>query len=106
MFDRSLIKKICEIYKTICVHESIFNNKSNDMKRINNYLNCLNKTNGQTRTKKSMVSNILKRREQLPKFDSKLNVATFLTILPKFDKVENGIKVNRPYIIYYPSPAN
>ncbi len=33
------------------------------MKRINNYLNFLNKTNGQTRTKKSTVSNILKRRE-------------------------------------------
>ncbi len=33
------------------------------MKRINNYLNFLNKMNGQTRTKKSMVSNILKRRE-------------------------------------------
>ncbi len=39
------------------------NNISNDMKRINNYLNFLNKTNGQTRTKKSTVSNILKRRE-------------------------------------------
>jgi hypothetical protein len=31
------------------------------MKRINNYLNFLNKTNGQTHTKKSTVSNILKR---------------------------------------------
>ncbi len=58
-----LIKKICEICKTICVHESIFNNESNDMKRINNYLNFFNKMNGQTRTKKSTVSNILKRRE-------------------------------------------
>ena len=35
------------------------------MKRINNYLNFLNKTNGQTRTKKSTVSNILKRREYI-----------------------------------------
>jgi hypothetical protein len=35
------------------------------MKRINNYLNFLNKTNGQTRTKKSTVSNILKRREYM-----------------------------------------
>jgi hypothetical protein len=60
-----LFKKNCEICKTICVHESIFNNKSNDMKRINNYLNFLNKTNGQTRTKKSTVSNILKRREYI-----------------------------------------
>ena len=58
MFDRSLLKKFCEICKTICVHESIFNNESNDMKRINNYLNFFNKTNGQ-----STVSNILKRRE-------------------------------------------
>ena len=33
------------------------------MKRINNYLKILNKMNGQTRTEKSMVSNILKRRE-------------------------------------------
>ena len=45
-----LIKKNCEICKTICVHESIFNNESNDMKRINNYLIFLNKTNDQTRT--------------------------------------------------------
>ena len=30
------------------------------MKRINNYFNFLNKTNGQTHTKKSTVSNILK----------------------------------------------
>ena len=58
-----LFKKFCEICKTICVHESIFNNESNDMKRINNYLNFLNKMNGQTRTKKSTVSDILKRRE-------------------------------------------
>ena len=32
--------------KTICINKSIFNNKSNDRKRINNYLNFLNKTNG------------------------------------------------------------
>ncbi len=64
MFDRSSYsKKICEICKTICVYESMFNNESNDMKRINNYLNFLNKTNGQTHTKRSTVSNILKRRE-------------------------------------------
>ena len=64
MFDHSSYsKKNCEICKTICVHESIFNNESNDMKRINNYLNFLNKTNSQTRTKKSTVSNILKWRE-------------------------------------------
>ena len=60
-----LLKKIYEICKNICVHKSIFNNKLNDMKRINNYLNFLNKTNGQTRTKKSTVSNILKREEYL-----------------------------------------
>ncbi len=47
------------------MHESIFNNESNDMKRTNNYLNFLNKTNGQTHTKKSTVSNILKWREYL-----------------------------------------
>jgi hypothetical protein len=35
------------------------------MKRINNYLNFLNKTNGQTHTKKSTVSNILKRGEYI-----------------------------------------
>ncbi len=32
-----LFKKVCETCKTICVHESIFNNESNDLKRINNY---------------------------------------------------------------------
>ena len=41
--------------KTICIHKSIFNNKSNDRKRINNYLNFFNKTNGQTFLKKSTV---------------------------------------------------
>jgi hypothetical protein len=61
MFDRLL--KTLEKYKTICVHESIFNNESNDMKRMNNYLNFLNKTNGQARTKNLTVSNILKWRE-------------------------------------------
>ena len=45
--------------KTICIHKSIFNNKSNDRKRINNYLNFSNKTNGQIFLKKSTVSNIL-----------------------------------------------
>ena len=45
--------------KTICIHKSIFNNKSNDRKRINNYLNFLNKTNDQTFFKKSTTSNIL-----------------------------------------------
>ena len=34
-----LFKKICEICKTIGVYKSIFNKESNDMKRINNYLN-------------------------------------------------------------------
>ena len=38
------------------------------MKRINNYLNFLNKTNCQTRTKKSTVSNILKWREYMFRF--------------------------------------
>ena len=38
--------------KTICIHKSIFNNKSNDRKRINNYLNFLNKMNGQILFKK------------------------------------------------------
>ncbi len=51
--------------KTICVHESIFNNESNDIKRINNYLIFLDKTNGQTRTNKLTVSNILKRRDNI-----------------------------------------
>ena len=31
--------------KTICIRKSILNNKSNDRKRINNYLNFLNKMN-------------------------------------------------------------
>ena len=43
--------------KTICIHKNIFNNKSNDRKRINNYF--LNKTNDQIFFKKSTVSNIL-----------------------------------------------
>ncbi len=47
------IKNFCEICKTICIiYISIFNNKSNDRKRINNYLNFLNKTNDQTFFKK------------------------------------------------------
>ena len=37
---------------------SIFNNESNARKRINNYLNFLNKRNGQTYFKKSPASNI------------------------------------------------
>jgi hypothetical protein len=49
--------------KTICIHKNIFNNKLNDRKRINNYLNFLNKTNGQTCAKKSTALNISKRRE-------------------------------------------
>jgi prephenate dehydrogenase len=66
MFDTiRLIKKIYEICKTICVYESIFNNESNNMKIINNYLNLLNKINSQIRTKKSTVSNILKRMEHV-----------------------------------------
>ena len=58
-----VLLKTLEKYKTICLHESIFNNESNDIKRMNNYLNFLNKTNGQTCTKKPTVSNILKWRE-------------------------------------------
>ena len=38
--------------KTICIHKSIFNNKSKDRKKINNYLNFLNKTNDQIFLKK------------------------------------------------------
>ena len=55
MFDRSSyskVKNFCEICKIICLHENIFNNESNDKKRINNYLNFLNKTNGQIFLKK------------------------------------------------------
>ncbi len=51
--------------KTICIHKSIFNHKLNDRKKINNYLNFLNKKNGQTFFKKSMVSNILGWREYI-----------------------------------------
>ena len=51
--------------KTICIHKSIFNNKSNDRKIINNYLNFLNKANVQTFLKKSTASNILGRREYI-----------------------------------------
>ncbi len=58
-----LFKNFREICKIICLHKNIFNNESNDRKRINNYLNFLNKTNGQTCAKKSTASNILKRRE-------------------------------------------
>jgi glutathione peroxidase-family protein len=47
----------------ICINISIFNNELNDRKRINNYLNFLNKTNSQTCAKKSTASNISKRRE-------------------------------------------
>ena len=53
-----LFKNFCEIYKTICIHKNIFNNKSNDIKKINNYLIFLNRTNGQTCLKKSTASNI------------------------------------------------
>ena len=53
------------MYKTICIHKIIFNDKSNDKKRINNYLNFLNKTNGKIFFKKSSVSNILGWREYL-----------------------------------------
>ena len=60
-----LFKKFCEMCKTICIHKSIFNNKSNDRKRINNYLNFLNKMNGQTCFKKSTALNILRWREYL-----------------------------------------
>ncbi len=34
------------------MHKNIFNNESNDRKRINNYLNFLNKTSGQICAKK------------------------------------------------------
>ncbi len=63
-----LFKNFCEIYKTICIHKSIFNNKSNDRKEINNYLKFLNKTNGQTYLKKSTASNILEWREYIPTY--------------------------------------
>jgi hypothetical protein len=45
-----LFKNFCEICKIIYLHKNIFNNESNDRKRINNYLNFLNKTNSQTCT--------------------------------------------------------
>ena len=60
-----LFKNFYEICKTICIYKSIFNNESNDRKRINNYLNFLNKTNGQIFLKKSTASNILGWREYL-----------------------------------------
>ncbi len=44
---------------------NIFNNETNDRKRINNYLNFLNKTNGQTCAKKSTALNILKLRDYM-----------------------------------------
>ncbi|BAS88924.1 Os04g0385650, partial [Oryza sativa Japonica Group] len=58
-----LFKNFCKICKIICLHKNIFNNESNDRKIINNYLNFLNKTNGQTCLKKSTASNNSKRRE-------------------------------------------
>ncbi len=58
-----LFKNFYEICKIICLRKNIFNNESNDRKRINNYLNFLNKTNDQTCNKKSTASNISKRRE-------------------------------------------
>ncbi len=42
----------------MCIYISIFNNESIYRKRINNYLNFLNKTNGQAYLKKSTASNI------------------------------------------------
>ena len=48
------------------MHKSIFNNESNDRKRINNYLIFLNKTSGQICAKKLTVSNKTKRREYFP----------------------------------------
>ena len=66
MFDRSsYLKTFMKCVKTICMYKIIFNNKSNDRKRINNYLNLLNKMNGQTFLKKSVVSNILGWREYI-----------------------------------------
>jgi hypothetical protein len=61
-----LIKKIYKIYKTIYVHENIFNNDTNDIKRINNYLKFLIRRMVKhifEKIKKLMVLNILKRRE-------------------------------------------
>ena len=60
-----LFKSFCEICKIICLRKNIFNNELNDRKRINDYLNFLNKTNGQTYAKKPMASNISKRREYM-----------------------------------------
>lgn len=34
-------------------------------------------------------------------FNTKLNVATYLVTLPKFGKVENGIEVNMPILLYF-----
>ena len=68
MFDRSSYSKKIMKYVKLYVYMKVYLTiNQNDMKRINNYLKFLNKTNDQTCTKKSMVSNILKRREyQLP----------------------------------------
>jgi hypothetical protein len=64
MFDcSSYSKTFVKCVKLYVYIKSIFNNKSNDRKRINNYLIFLNKTNSQTFLKKSMASNILGWRE-------------------------------------------
>ena len=47
----------------MCVYENIFNNESNDMKGINNYLIFLIRRMVKHVLKKSIVSNILKRTE-------------------------------------------
>ncbi len=67
--------------KTICVHKNIFNNKLNDRKRINNYLNFFNKTNGQIFFKKSTASNILGWREYItPSVTPKIECNKRLTV--------------------------
>ncbi|BAT08072.1 Os09g0414600 [Oryza sativa Japonica Group] len=62
--------------KTMYIHKSIFNNKSNDRKRINNYLNFLNKTNSQIFFKKSTASNILGWREYLSLLYQSINLVS------------------------------
>lgn len=77
------------MYKTICIHKSIFNNKSNDRKKINNYLKFFNKTKGQFFFKKSTASNILRWREYIaPVFNSRMPAQSCLAVRSSSSAVE------------------
>ena len=64
--------------------KNIFNNKSNDRKRINNYLNFLNKTNGQTCLKKSTTLNILGFRESFVSIFKLLQSSDSVKVISNF----------------------